>query len=138
MPEPSGSTPQAAPCDPAAATPAATQTGAPLISFDDFAKIDLRVATVRKAEPHPNADKLLVLQVELADGQMRQILAGIRAYYSPEQLVGRQVVVVANLAPRAMRGLESQGMLLAASSADRSQVIVLAPERPIEPGAKVT
>lgn len=141
MPEPSSTeTPRepvhAAP--PPAAQPATAPAGTALISFEDFAKVDLRVATVRQAEPHPNADKLLVLQVELANGQMRQILAGIRAYYSPEQLVGRQIVVVANLAPRAMRGLESQGMLLAASSADRSQVIVLTPERPIEAGAKVS
>lgn len=120
----------------AASAPASASTS--FIQFDDFSKVDLRVGTVLKAEPHPNADKLLVLQVDLGGGQTRQILAGIRAYYQPEQLIGRQIIVVANLAPRAMRGLESQGMLLAASNGDRSQVIFLTPERSIEAGAKVS
>jgi methionine--tRNA ligase beta chain len=92
---------------------------------------------VIEAREHPNADKLLVLKVDLGNEQ-RQICAGIKAYYSPEQLVGRDIVIVANLAPRMMRGLESQGMLLAASSADRSRVIVLSPESPIEPGSAVS
>lgn len=108
-----------------------------VITFDDFAKVDLRVGTVLKAEPHPNADKLLVLQVDLGTEQ-RQILAGIRAAYAPEQLVGRQIVVVANLAPRMMRGLESQGMLLAASPPDKSSVVILGVERAVAPGAKVS
>lgn len=108
-----------------------------VIQFDDFAKVDLRVATVISAEPHPNADKLMVLQVDLGD-EKRQILAGIRAYYEPEQLVGQQIVVVKNLAPRQMRGLESQGMLLAASNSDHSKVILVRPEKEIEPGAAVS
>lgn len=106
------------------------------IQFDDFAKLDLRVGTVVSAEPHPDADKLLVLKVDIGSEQ-RQICAGIKAFYEPEQLVGRQLVLVANLAPRKLRGVESQGMLLAASSADRTQVILVAPERQIEPGASV-
>jgi methionyl-tRNA synthetase len=108
-----------------------------VIAYDDFAKLDLRIATIVKAEPHPNADKLLVLQVDLGTEQ-RQIVAGIRAHYDPAALVGRQIVVVANLAPRMMRGLESNGMLLAASSADHTQVILLTPERPIAAGAGVS
>ena len=108
-----------------------------IIQFDDFLKLDLRVATITKAEEHPSADKLLVLQVDLGSEQ-RQIIAGIRGHYPPEALVGKQIVVVANLAPRMMRGLESQGMLLAASSADRSEVILLSTERPIAPGARVS
>jgi methionyl-tRNA synthetase len=107
------------------------------IAYDDFAKVQLRVGTVKSAEVHPSADKLLVLQVDLGD-QQRQILAGLRGYYEPADLVGKQIVVVANLAPRMMRGLESQGMLLAASSADRSQIIVISPEKTIEPGAGVS
>lgn len=106
------------------------------IQFDDFAKLDLRVATIETAEPHPNADKLIVLKVDLGR-ETRQIIAGIRGYYEPEQLVGKQIVIVANLAPRSMRGLESQGMLLAASSVDRSQVILVGPEQPIDPGSEV-
>jgi methionyl-tRNA synthetase len=108
-----------------------------VIQYDDFAKLDLRIATIVAADAHPNADKLLVLQVDLG-AEKRQIVAGIRASYDTAALVGRQVVVVANLAPRAMRGLESQGMLLAASNADRSAVILLTPEKPIEAGAKVS
>jgi methionyl-tRNA synthetase len=109
-----------------------------VIQFDDFAKLDLRVATVRSAEPHPNAGKLLVLKVDVGGGVERQIIAGIRGYYEPEQLSGMQIVIVANLAPRTMRGLESQGMLLAASNDDRSKVILVSPEQAIEPGAQVS
>ncbi|GMU84384.1 MAG: hypothetical protein AMXMBFR47_42540 [Planctomycetota bacterium] len=109
-----------------------------VIQYDDFAKLDLRVATIVEAAPHPNADKLLVLQVDVGGLGKRQIVAGIRAYYAPEALVGRQVIVVANLAPRAMRGLESQGMLLAASDEARTQVIFVTPEKAIGAGAKVS
>ncbi len=108
-----------------------------VITFDDFAKLDLRVATILKAEPHPAADKLLVLQIDLGFEQ-RQIIAGIRQHYDAAALIGRQIVVVANLAPRAMRGLESKGMLLAASTPDHAQVILLAPDRSIAPGSKVS
>lgn len=107
------------------------------ITFDDFAKIDLRVAKVLEARPHPNADKLLVLQIDLGTEQ-RQIVAGIRGYYEPETLVGKSIVVVKNLAPRTMRGETSQGMLLAASTEDRAQVILLTPMSDIPPGAKVS
>lgn len=108
-----------------------------VIQFDDFAKLDLRVATIRSAEAHPNADKLLVLKVDLG-GEERQIIAGIRGYCEPEQLVGQQIVVVANLAPRAMRGLESQGMLLAASTSDRTQLTLVGPKQEIAPGSGVS
>lgn len=108
-----------------------------VITYDDFQKLDLRVATVVQAEAHPNADKLIVLQIDLG-AEKRQIVAGLRAYYEPAALVGKQIIVVANLAPRMMRGLESNGMLLAASSEDHSQVIVLTPERPLAPGARVS
>jgi methionyl-tRNA synthetase len=108
-----------------------------IIQYADFQKLDLRVATVLKAEPHPNADKLIIMQIDLG-GEQRQIIAGLRGYYEPEQLTGKQIVVVANLAPRQMRGLESNGMLLAASSPDRAQVIILTPERPLAPGATVS
>jgi tRNA-binding protein len=108
-----------------------------VIQYDDFQKLDLRVATVVQAEAHPNADKLIVLQIDLGTEQ-RQIVAGLRAYYEPAALVGKQIIVVANLAPRMMRGLESKGMLLAASNEDHSQVIILMPERPLAPGARVS
>ncbi len=113
--------------------------GKETIQFDDFLKLDLRVGTVTEAGEHPNADKLIVLQVDLGD-QTRQILAGLRAYYEPAQLVGKQIVVVANLAPRKMRGLESQGMLLAASDGEGEdrKVIVLGPASPVSPGSSVS
>jgi methionyl-tRNA synthetase len=84
------------------------------ISIDDFAKVELRVAQIVVAERIPKADKLLRLEVDLGY-EKRQILAGIAQYYEPEKLIGRKIVIVANLAPRKMRGLESNGMLLAAS-----------------------
>lgn len=105
------------------------------IAYDDFAKVELRVAEVLEARAHPNADKLLILQVEAGDGP-RQILAGIKEHYTPEQLVGKKIVVVYNLAPRMLRGEVSNGMLLAASSGDR--VILLTADDPsCLPGSKV-
>jgi methionyl-tRNA synthetase len=114
-----------------------TQTS-PIINYDDFAKLDLRVATVLECKPHANADKLLVLQIELAGGERRQICAGLRAFYPPEQLVGKQIVVVANLAPRQMRGETSQGMLLAATDPATGKVIVVSPSENVVPGSKVS
>ncbi len=114
--------------------PMETSETSATISIDDFRKIELKVATITAVEPHPNADKLLVLQVDLGTEQ-RQICAGIRNHYTPEQLVGRQIVVVANLATAKLRGLESQGMLLAASSGD--QVIFMTPEKPALAGSTV-
>ncbi len=105
-----------------------------MISIDDFRKVELKVATVKSAEAHPNADKLIVLQVDLGSEQ-RQICAGIRNHYTPEELVGKQVVVVANLETAQLRGLESQGMLLAAS--DDGRVIILTPEKSVLAGALV-
>lgn len=112
----------------------------PTITFEDFAKIDLRVAVIVHAEAHPKADRLLKLQIDLG-GQHRQICAGIRQYVSdPAVLIGKQIIVVANLAPRVIRGEESNGMLLAATSTDGEEVrdvVLLAPERPVTPGSTV-
>ena len=105
-----------------------------MITIEEFTKLDLRVATIKAVEPHHNADRLLVLKIDLGTEE-RQLVAGIRAHYAPEELVGKQIVVVANLQPATLRGVESQGMLLAASDGDK--VIVLSPEKPIAPGAKV-
>jgi methionyl-tRNA synthetase len=92
------------------------------ITIDDFAKVELRVAQIVVAERVPKADKLLRLEVDLGY-EKRQILAGIAEYYEPEKLIGRKIVIVANLAPRKMRGLESNGMLLAASLEDGAPVL---------------
>ncbi len=108
---------------------------ADVITYDDFAKLELRVAKVVEARPHPNAERLLLLQVDVGD-QQKQIVAGIRQHYSPEQLVGKLIVIVNNLAPVMLRGETSNGMLLAATSGEK--VIVLTPDDPeCVPGAKV-
>jgi methionine--tRNA ligase beta chain len=107
-----------------------------MVTIDEFRKLELRVGVVKSAEAHPNADKLLVLKVDLGSEE-RQIVAGIRAHYQPEELVGKQVVVVANLETATLRGLESQGMVLAASS-DDGRVVVLTPEKTVNAGAKVS
>ena len=105
-----------------------------MITIDQFRAVELRVGTVRAAEPHPNADRLLVLRVDLGT-ESRQVVAGIRAHYEPAALVGRQVIVVANLEPATLRGVESQGMVLAA--ADGERVVLLRPDDPVTPGATV-
>lgn len=106
------------------------------IQYDDFAKIELKIATVVDCQPHPNADKLLVLQIDLG-AERRQICAGIKQWTKPEDLVGKQIVVVANLAPRMMRGQVSQGMLLAATDAANGNVVVLSPSAPVAAGSGV-
>jgi methionine--tRNA ligase beta chain len=105
------------------------------LAYEDFAKLELRVAKVLEARPHPNADKLMLLQIDVGDEQ-KQIVAGIRQHYTAEQLVGKRIVVVNNLAPAMLRGESSHGMLLAASSGDK--VVLLAPDDPeCVVGAKV-
>ena len=104
------------------------------ISIDDFRKIDLKVATIQSAEAHPNADKLMVLQIDLGDEQ-RQICAGIREHYTAQELIGKQIVIVANLETAKLRGLDSQGMLLAAS--DQGRVVIMTPDKSVMAGAKV-
>lgn len=105
-----------------------------MITIDEFRRVELKVATVRTAEAHPKADRLVVLRVDVG-GEERQIVAGIRAHYDPAALVGRQVVVVANLAPAVLRGVESQGMLLAAADGDR--VVLVRPDEAVAAGAPV-
>src|SRR3569623_1987138 len=102
----------------------------PPVSYDDFAKLELRVAKVLAAREHPNAYKLLLLQIQVGDVE-KQIVAGIRGHYEPEALVGRQIIVVNNLEPAMIRGEESNGMLLAAS--DSQGVELLRPDREVEP-----
>lgn len=127
--------------------PAGGASAKPQIAFEDFAKIDLRVARVIKAEDHPSADRLLKLQLDDGSGEPRQICAGIKGHYTAEQMVGKLIVIVANLAPRKIRGEESRGMLLAASdmpkdaAADANverKVIVLRLDADIAPGSIVS
>ena len=125
-----------------------------MITIDDFKKVELRTAQVLSAEPHPNADRLWVLKVRLG-AEDRQIVAGIRGHYEAHDLVGKTVVVVANLQPAMLRGIESQGMLLAvrdpapasaaaapgaagAAAGPADRVIVLTTDRPADSGLLVS
>ncbi len=106
------------------------------IKYEDFAKLDLRVGTIKKIEDIEGADKLYKLDVELGS-EKRTILAGIKQFYKKEELENKQIIVICNLEPRKMKGIESQGMLLAAVSEDHSKVILLSPEKKIDSGSKV-
>lgn len=136
-----GPTPPAAPVPPPSSggptegkpPPPATPS---TITIDDFKKVVLRVGKVVEASAHTNANKLLVLKVDIGGGEIRQVVSGIKQWYAPEQLVGKSVVLVANLQPAQLRGVESQGMVLAATSGD--QVILLSPEKEAAPGSKVS
>jgi methionyl-tRNA synthetase len=107
------------------------------ITIDDFLKVDLRVGTVLSAEKLPDADKLLLLKVDIGEAEPRQLLAGLAMYYEPEKLVGRKVVVVANLKPRKMRGLMSQGMICAASLGDGDTPAVATFIEDVQNGARL-
>lgn len=138
-------TPTPQPSSAPAAAPSAPGEPKPIVSFEDFAKLDLRVATIVKVEPHPSADRLWKLQLDDGSGTPRQICAGIREHYTPDQLLGLRIVIVANLAPRIIRGEESRGMLLAASNVGKDappgverKVVVLSPLTEIGPGAVVS
>jgi methionyl-tRNA synthetase len=109
---------------------------APAIEFDQFIAVDMRAATILSAEKHPKADRLLVLQIDLGFEQ-RTVCAGVAAAYTPEELVGRRVVAVANLSPRKLRGIESQGMLLATED-EAGLPRFVAPGEGTPNGARVT
>ena len=115
---------------------AAENAGDDFITIDDFAKVDLRVGVVRSAEPVKNADKLVHMKVDLGEPELRTIVAGIATSYTPEQLVGRRVVIVANLQPRKLRGITSKGMVVAASLPDDKSALATFLED-VEPGARL-
>jgi methionyl-tRNA synthetase len=106
----------------------------PKVSIDEFKKFKLVVGQIKEAVLHPNADKLFVVKVDIGT-EVRQLVAGIRRSYTPEQLVGRRVIIVANLLPAVIRGVESQGMILAAS--DDQGVSILQPDRDVVLGSGV-
>lgn len=105
-----------------------------MISIDQFKEIQLKVARVLEAKAHPNADRLLVLQVDTGEGP-KEIIAGVALHYRPEDLVGKQVVIVDNLQPATIRGVVSNGMVLAAQ--DGKNLALVVPDRPVEMGAVV-
>ncbi|PIR06472.1 methionine--tRNA ligase subunit beta [Candidatus Jorgensenbacteria bacterium CG_4_10_14_0_8_um_filter_39_13] len=104
-----------------------------MINFEDFKKLDLKVARIIEAERIENSEKLLKLKIDLGD-EKRQIVAGLGKTYSPETLRGKEIVVIINLEPRRLLGIESQGMLLAA---DNNEPILLIPEKEVPPGTKI-
>jgi len=107
-----------------------------IIEFADLEKVDLRVAEIKEVEEIPGSDKLYKLSVDIGT-EMRTICAGIKPYYEKAQLENKKIIVVVNLAPRKLLGITSQGMLLAASNADHTKVILLSPEKDIEAGSRV-
>ncbi|HOW58664.1 MAG TPA: methionine--tRNA ligase subunit beta [Candidatus Omnitrophota bacterium] len=105
-----------------------------MISYEDFQKLEIKVAEIESVMPHPNADRLYVLGIKV--GEVRKtIVAGIRAHYTEEDLKGKKIIIIDNLQPAMIRGIESNGMLLAASDVNTLTLIV--PERTIPDGAKV-
>lgn len=105
-----------------------------MATIEDFRKLELKVAEIKEVTEHPNADKLYVITVTLGD-QTKQLVAGIRGSYQKEELLGKQVIVVDNLEPLVLRGVESQGMLLAAS--DENGITVISPEKKVKSGSLV-
>ena len=105
-----------------------------MVSYKEFQQLELRIAEVLDAKPHPNADRLYVLDIKIGE-ERKQIVAGIRTQYSTTELIGKKVVIVNNLEPATIRGIESQGMLLAAN--DGEKIVVISPDREIASGAQV-
>ena len=124
-----------APSGPPASASSPTAAPPEMISIQDFQRLALRTGVIVSAEDHPNADRLLVLKVDIGESAPRQVVAGIKGSYQAAELIGKQVVVVANLKPATLRGVESQGMVLAAS--DGGAMVLVTPERPIRAGSLV-
>ena len=106
-----------------------------VIDFSDWKRLDIRVGEIRAAKDHPNADKLIILNVDI--GEERQVVAGLKGHYDPEELVGKKAVVFTNLKPVKLRGVESQGMVLAAVDDTSNTVSLLTVDRDIPNGARV-
>lgn len=107
------------------------------IDIEAFAKVKFRVATIEKVEAVPKSKKLYQIQLDVGELGKRQIVSGIALHYTPEELIGRQIVIVANLKPAKLMGVESQGMLLAASTTGDEVLALLSPDKPITAGAQV-
>jgi methionyl-tRNA synthetase len=107
-----------------------------MITIEEFRKLEMKVGKVVEAAEHPNATKLLVLKVDIGEPAPRQLVAGIKGHYAPDQLVGKSVVVLANLQPALLRGVESQGMILACTNG--ADVVLLTTDRAALPGSPVS
>ena len=108
---------------------------AQIVSLEEFSKMDLRIGKITKAESVPQSRNLIKLLIDVGDGELRQAVAGIAQYYSPKELEGKQVAVIANLQPKRMFGIESNVMILAAE--DEKNVSMLLPDRPVKVGSKI-
>jgi methionyl-tRNA synthetase len=108
------------------------------VSIDDFGKLDVRVGEIKEVEDHPNADKLFVMKVDLGEEENRTIVAGLKGHYEKEELKGKNAIFVSNLQPVKLRGVESNGMILAASNLDKSEVKILTVNGDLEIGSKVS
>jgi methionyl-tRNA synthetase len=106
------------------------------VSLEEFKKLDLRVAQIKNAEEIPNKDKLLKLTIDLGE-ETRTIVAGIKPYFPKEELIDKQIIVITNLKPAILGGVESNGMLLAAGSPQENTCVLLTTEKPIKPGSKI-
>lgn len=109
-----------------------------IIEFKDFEKLDLRVASIIKVEDIEKADKLYKLEIDVGELGTRTLVAGIKKYYKKEELENKKIIIVANLEPRILKGIESKGMLLAAGSKDKDKCVLLTPDSDIENGAKIS
>ena len=127
--------PAETPATPAAVSPAPIADEQ--VDIDLFARIKLRTATIEKVEAVPKSKKLYQIQLDVGELGKRQIVSGIAQHYTPEQLVGKQIVIIANLKPSKIMGVESQGMLLAASTDGDGTLAVLTPDKPITSGSRV-
>ena len=108
-----------------------------MIEFADFQKVEMKTGKITAVDIHPNADKLYVLKLDMGAGEVRTVVSGIRPFYAPEALMGKTVIVAANLAPRPLRGVESQGMILAVHDGDRVKVLTVDTGE-AAPGIRVT
>ncbi len=106
-----------------------------MISIQDFKKVEMKTGRVISVEDHPDADKLMVMRVDVGEDRPRTLVAGLKDYYEPEELEGMQIVVVTNLEPAQLRGVKSEGMLLAAQDGDKVVVLTLAED--LSPGSPV-
>ena len=108
------------------------------IEFSDWDKLDLVVGQINKVENHPDADKLYILEVDLGEDSPRTIIAGIKPFYTKEELENKKAIFIANLKPIKLRGIESNGMILAAGNKDKTKVVFLTPEKDLEVGSRVS
>jgi len=108
-----------------------------IVPFKDWQNLDLRVGKILSVKEHPNAEKLYLLEIDLGK-ERRKLVAGLKQHYSAAELKGKKCVVFANLEPATIRGIKSEGMILAAVSEDKSKVVLIQPEKEIELGSKIS